>query len=143
MFKVGDKVTRIKESFNPNYYGKVGGVYTVLAVGNDLDIQVVPGYTADKDAFKLVEEEMQYEDDWVLVTKGVTVPDNADVVKSDAGYVVAFRPVKKPKIVGYVRYTSDNPGEDGTLGYKRLGFNHKVIFTTTDGVLTDVRLAKD
>jgi len=89
---------------------------------------------------------VQYEDDWVLVTKGVTVPEDADVVKSDAGYVVAFRPVKKPKVVEYVRYAGKSYGNDyystsGTYGTNT--YKHKIIFVETDGVLTDVRLVKN
>lgn len=97
--------------------------------------------TANK--LELVEEAkpVQYEDDWVLVKAGVTVPDDADVVRSQAGYVVAFRPVKKPKITKTSRWTSKRPGY-ATNFCKTSILTEEIVFTYTDGILTDVRLVK-
>jgi len=147
VFKVGDKVKRVVDcGYWSKYFGEVGKEYTVLSLNRYGNIQVIPENQTDdelkyaaKENFELVAD---YEDDWVLVKSGVTVPEGADVSLSQAGHVVAFRPLKKPRVVEYIRYAGRGSNTYATSAWKNESYPNKIVFIETDGVLTDIRWEK-
>lgn len=154
MFKVGDIVK--KKNGNCFYMGqKVARVVAVPSMYNDSSWATDPAKTwvASHGSSWLLTSELElatpavgYEEDWILVRGGITVPPDADVVKSEAGHVVAFRPVKRPKVVEHREkmYKSTGSLFNGYFS-RRYDVNidrpscGTVTYVETDGVLTDVR----
>ena len=141
-FKAGDKVVIVKSS--PFIDGNVGDVHELVPSRNDKSWSRIK--INDKlyigDTLVAEKVEPMYEDDWILVKGGVTVPEDADVSLSQAGHVVAFRPLKKPKVEEFVRWLDPNSSAASSSYQKDSCFSLEVVFTKTDGVITDVRLEK-
>lgn len=139
-FKVGDRVKLVKNTCDSMH--KVGfvGYVTEYRKAENSDYGNW-SYETDLVAFP----EVQYEDEWHLNTGAVDIPDDADKAwNSDKTSVVAFRYVKKPKIV--VKEQFLNTASDGNgfiLSHNKYKATvAKVTLTTTDGELTDIQWEK-
>jgi hypothetical protein len=154
-FKVGDIVTCIKEDYLDNYVGSLGNKYEVLGVGRQglylrplsKELRKLRNDGVSPLRFKLVEKEdkVKYEDKWNLNDGSVEIPDDAEKLMNPEGTsVVAFRYVKKPKVMIHVRYViqelnhSNEPYYTTSNG-KSSNAVAKLTFIATNGELTDIQ----
>jgi len=56
-FKVGDKVRRVKMSYDLKDFGVLWEVYTVISVNGDTVIEIIAGHFGASENFELVTEE--------------------------------------------------------------------------------------
>jgi hypothetical protein len=150
-FKVGDIVECIERS-PCGFAGERGKTYEVLEVKDNGALIFKPpvvgaNYGSSPLRFKLVEKEdkVKYEDKWNLNDGSVEIPDDAEKLMNPEGTsVVAFRYVKKPKVVIHVRHVIQELGCVNEPYYttsngKSSNAVAKLTFITTDGELTDIQ----
>jgi hypothetical protein len=145
-FKVGDKVKK-----------KSGDVFSngecVVTVSRLEGVYIwfkETGTNMEEWGLELVERknEVKYEDKWNLNDGSVEIPDDAEKLMNPEGTsVVAFRYVKKPKVVIHVRHVIQELGCVNEPYYttsngKSSNAVAKLTFLTTDGELTDIQWEK-
>lgn len=154
-FKVGDRVKLVNNFYHS--INKVGFIGYVVQVDRDThrkcpiyrvaaeprDISLDGNWSVETDLVAC--SEIVYEDEWHLNTGAVIIPDDADKAwNSDKTSVVAFRYVKKPKVIvkeQFLSRTSDGIGFNLFHGKYDTSIA-KLTFTTTDGELTDIQWEK-
>lgn len=135
-FKPGDTVRYSKES--SDRFGLA--VYTVKSIVNDFTLVTKDNLQRTICLLELVEAAPEYEAGWQLNNGKAPIPEDAKVLKDDTGDIVAFKLVKRPVVKTYFRWAGKQFGQYATVGNPQINYSYKIIFTETDGVLTDVRL---
>ena len=140
-FKAGDKVK--KKSGDTFSNGQC--VVTVDRVDSDERVWFKGTGTNMAAKYLELDKMVKYEDKWHLNDGSVDIPDDAEKLMNPEGTsVVAFRYVKKPKVVIHVRHVIQeldyvNEPYYTTSNGKSSNAVAKLTFIATNGELTDIQ----